>query len=117
LSTSTIKVNSSNDLEIDSKGNLTILTGIEAVTQDVRLQTLMRTTENIYNINEGVAYFDYIFSPQQNYDDARKSLITAINASPDVTSVESMTLTISENTFSFEAQVNSIYGPLTVKNS
>lgn len=117
MATSSIKVDSNNDIALDSSGNITLLSGVDALEQDVRLATLMRTGEDIYNVNSGVGYFDYVFAPQQNYDDARKSLITAITSSPDVVSVESLTLTIVDNTFEFEAQINSIYGPLTVTNS
>jgi hypothetical protein len=74
----------------------------------------MRLGENIYNINEGVDYFGTIFTPQQNYSAARKSLIDAILAVPDVVSIDSFALYITGNTFNYVANINTIYGPMTV---
>lgn len=116
MSTSSIQMDSNNDILLDSAGNIVMITDIDAMKQDVRSATLMRLGEDIYNVNSGVGFFEYIFTPQQSYDDARKSLITAITSSPDVISVESLELTIVDNTFEFVAQINSIYGQLTVTN-
>lgn len=74
----------------------------------------MRLGEDIYNVNNGVDYFGTVFTPQQNYDAARKSLQTAILAVPDVLSIESLTITVDVNTFNFVAEISTIYGQATV---
>lgn len=117
MATSTIKTDENNDFFIDSQGNFVILDGIDAVLQDVRAETLLRTGEDIYNTNKGVDYLGSIFAPQANYDDARKSLVTAIESSPDVVRVDSLTITIEGEVFEYLAEITSIYGPLTVTNS
>lgn len=116
MSTSTIKTNSNNGFFLDESHNLVMLTGIDAVTQDVRAATLMRSTEDPYNQNAGVKYFEFIFTPQQSYDEARKSLAANIMASPDVTGINQLTIDISGEKFTYVAQVMTIYGPLTVRN-
>lgn len=116
MSTSTIKTDNNNDLFLDDSNDIVVITDLEACTQDVRSQTLMRTGENIYNRREGVDYFQYVFTPQQNYDEARKSLATAILASPDVISIEQLTVTIAGDVFNYEARVLTLHGPMTVKN-
>lgn len=116
MSTSTIKTDNNNDLFLDDSNDLVVITDLEACTQDVRAQTLMRTGEDIYNKRAGVDYFGYIFTPQQNYDEARKSLASAILASPDVISIEQLTVDIQGEVFNYEARVLTINGPMTVKN-
>lgn len=117
MSTSTIKTDSVNDIFIDSQNNFVLTDGIDAVLQDVRAETLLRLGEDIYNAIKGVDYLGAIFTPQPNYDDARQSLVTAIESSPDIIRVESLTITIEGEVFDYSAEVLSIYGPLTVKNS
>jgi hypothetical protein len=117
MATSTIKTDENNDFFIDSLGNFVIISGIDAVLQDTRAETLLRTGEDIYNANKGVDYLGSIFAPQANYDDARKSLVTAIESSPDVVRVDSLTITIEGENFEYSAEIMSIYGPLTVTNS
>lgn len=117
MATSTIKTDENNDVFIDSQGNFVLLSGIDAVLQDVRAETLLRKGEDIYNSNKGVDYFGTIFTPQANYDDARKSLVTACESSPDVVRVDSLTITIESENFEYSAEIMSTYGPLTVTNS
>jgi hypothetical protein len=64
-----------------------------------------------------VDYFGSIFSPQPNFDDARQSLINAIESSPDVVRVDEIQISVSGDVFEYAAKAMSAYGPLTVKNS
>lgn len=116
MSTTSIRTNDDNDLVLDLSGNLIVITDLEACTQDVRAQTLMRTGEDIYSTKTGVGYFEYIFTPQQNQDDARRSLATAILASPDVVSIEQLTIDIQGEVFNYEALVLTLHGPIAVKS-
>lgn len=117
MATSTIKTDSNNDIFIDAQNNWVLIDGLDAVMQDVRAETLMRSGEDIYNTQKGVDYLGSVFTPQPNYDDARQSLVTAIESSPDVVRVESLTITIDGEVFNYSADILSSYGPLTVKNS
>jgi hypothetical protein len=117
MATSTIKTDSNNDLFVDDSHDLVVLTDLEAVTQDVRAATLMRAGEDIYNVNAGVKYLEYVFTPQQNYDEARRSLAQNILASPDVINIEQLTVDIEGETFDFEARVLTLHGPTTVRNN
>jgi hypothetical protein len=116
MSTTSIKVDDNNDPILDLGGNLIIIKDLEACTQDVRAQTLVRSGENIYSKNEGVGYFEYIFTPQPNQDEARRSLATAILASPDVTSIEQLNIDIQGESFNYEALVLTLHGPMAVKS-
>jgi len=79
-------------------------------------ETLMRLTEDLYNVLNGVDYFGAIFSPQPDYDLARKSLIDNITSVPDVIGVNTLTFTIDGEDLNYVAEVATIYGQLTVRS-
>ena len=116
MATSTLQINANNDLYLPDGQNLVVLTGVDAVVQDVRCATLMRKGEDVYNVLAGVDYFGYVFTPQPSYDNARRSLISAIESSPEVLNVESLTMTITENTLSYEAKIRTTYGQIAIGN-
>lgn len=117
MATSTIQVNESNDIFLPDGRNLSLLTGVNAVAQDVRLKTLMRLGEDIYNTLNGVDWMGTVFSPQSDYDAARKSLSDAILTCPDVVGIDSLSIDVEGNVFNYTANVTTIYGQLTVTNS
>lgn len=116
MATSTLQTNENNDLFCPDGRNLVLLSGAPACAQDIRHKTLMRTGEDIYDVNNGVDYFGTVFAPQQDYDGARKSLSDAILSSPDTISIEQLDISIDGNTFNYEAQILTIYGPLPVSS-
>lgn len=114
MSTMTIQVNENNDLYLPDGRNLGILYDAPACAQSLRQAGLMRTGEDIFDINNGVDYFGTIFTPTPDYDAARQSIANAILKSPDVISIESLTIQVTGNEFDYEAQVLTNYGRLTV---
>jgi hypothetical protein len=117
MAISTLQCNANEDLYLPDGRNLAILTGQNALLQSVRQRCKMRLGENVFNTQEGVDYFGTIFSPQPNYDAARVSITDAILSTPDVLSVESLTITISGNTFTYVADIQTIYGGMQVTNT
>lgn len=117
MATTSLQVNGNNDLYLPDGRNLSVLSGVAACSQDIRLKTLMRLGEDIYNTANGVDYFGTIFTPQRDYDAARKSLSDAILSCPDVLNIDSLTIGVVGEVFSYTANVMTIYGPLTVTNS
>lgn len=110
MATSTLQTNANEDLYMPDGRNLVVLTGVAACVQNIRQACKMRLGEDIYNTGSGVDYFGTIFTPQPNYDAARRSIINAILSCPDVISVESLVITISGNTFNYTASIMTIYG-------
>jgi hypothetical protein len=117
MSSLTIQANSVNDLYLPDGRNLFLLSGIDACAQNVQQACLMRLGEDIYNISTGVDYFGTIFTPQQNYAAARKSIIDTILSVGDVISVDNLTIAITGNTFNFVAEIITTFGPTTVSLS
>lgn len=115
MAVSTIQMNSENDLFLPDGRNLVVLSGAAACLQDILSKTRMRLGEDVYNVNNGVDYLGKVFTPQPDTSAARKSLIDNISAVPDVLSVDQLDVSIANNTFSFEAQVMTIYGLQNLK--
>lgn len=114
MATMTLECDYNNDLFLPDGRNLAFITGVEACAQNVEQRSLMRLGENIFNVSEGVDYFGTIFTPQPSYDAARRTILENILACPDVISVEQLTITIAGDVFNYVAEVNTIYGPVTV---
>ncbi len=112
----TLQTDGNNDLFLPDGRNLTLLTGASACVQNILQKTQLRYSEDIYDQTNGVQYFETVFTPQTDYDAARKSLIDNILTVPDVTGIDSLTITINGNEFDYVAQVATIYGQLTVKS-
>jgi hypothetical protein len=110
----TILTNANNDLFLADGRNLVIISGIEALEQNVVQACLMRLGEDIYNQSSGVDYFGSIFTPQQNYDAARKSLIDTILTVDGVLSIDSLSISIDGDTFNFTANIVTTFGPTSV---
>ena len=117
MSIATLQTNDLEDLYLPDGRNLNILSDQLACVQSARQATKMRLSENIFNINQGVRYLESIFSPQPDFDAARKSLSDAILSVPDVLSIEALTISVSGNSFVFDAQILTVYGQLALNNT
>ena len=117
MTTSTIQTNEFNDLFLADGQNLVVISGIPACSQNINQATLMRASEDIYNTLNGVLYFECIFSPQPNPDGARESIANNILACPDVIGIDSLSISISANSFNYAAIVDTIYGPISVSST
>lgn len=115
MATQTFLCDDNNDLYLPDGRNLSIISGSDACAQNLKQKGLMRLGENQYNTADGVDYFGTIFTPQPDYDAARASISKNILECPDVISIESLTITIDGEDFSYEAKVHTIYGPTTIQ--
>ncbi|AWD92414.1 hypothetical protein [Xanthomonas phage Carpasina] len=113
----TLKTNDLEDLYLPDGRNLSLISDQTACVQSVRQATKMRLAENIFNISQGVRYLESIFSPQPDFDAARKSLSDAILSVPDVLSIEALTINVNGNSFVFDAQILTVYGQVALNNT
>lgn len=116
MATSTFACDENNDLYLPDGRNLMIISGAQACAQNIKQKSLMRKGENQFNVNDGVDYLGAIFTPLPSYDAARKTISDNILACPDVISIEQLTITIAGEVFSYQALVNTVYGPTNVGN-
>ncbi len=113
----TIQDDEFNDIFIKDGRNIVMISGAVACAQSLKNKGLMRLTEDQYNIEDGVDYFGTIFTPQPNYDAARATIVQNILAVPDVLSIQSLTINVIADIFTYTAEVNTIYGAVPVESS
>jgi hypothetical protein len=117
MSTLTIQADENNDIAIADGRNIAFISGQDACAQNLLEKSLMRLGENQYDTTDGVDYFGTIFTPQPNFDDARQSIMRNLLECPDVISIQSLTITIAGDVFTYVAMINTIYGPVNLDNS
>jgi hypothetical protein len=107
----------SGDVYIGANGNLAVATGLQAI-QDACLNVCRaRLGEEVLTTGNGLPYFECVFNGSPNLAIFRSYLITVLNNVPGVTSVSDVAISIANNTLSFSATIQTIYGPATVSNS
>lgn len=113
----TLAANDNNDLYLVDGRNLGVLSGAPALSQSIKQYGLLRTGEDSYNINNGVDYLGTVFSSPPDLDGARAALVRAALKHPDAMSVDSMTVSLSENNaLKWTARITSIYGSVNTGN-
>lgn len=115
MTTQTIWCDGNNDMYLPNGRDISMAFNAMACAQNLKQRSLMRLGENQYNVAEGIDYFGAIFTPQPNYDAARRSISQNLLACPDVISVESLTITIEGDIFNFIAEIRTIYGPINIE--
>lgn len=111
------KADDNGDLSLHNGANLAMVSGKEAVAQDVGQATKKLLGENPFNTSEGVDYFGTVFSPNPDYDQFRFQLVQAAMSVPDVVEVYSLEITKTGDQLYYKMEVNSKYGQITVSNS
>jgi hypothetical protein len=114
---STIEDDEFNDIFVKDGRNIVLISGAPACAQSLKNKGLMRLGEDQYNIEDGVDYFNTVFTPQPNYDAARSSITQNILAVPDVLSIQSLTINVIADIFTYSAEINTIYGVVPVDSS
>lgn len=117
MAISTLAINANNDLYLVDGSNFGVLTGIDAVVQDVGQATRKVRGENQFNINEGVDYFGAVFSPVPDYDAFRAQLIDAALSVPDTIDVVSVTMARAGDAINYQMEITTIYGTTTVSGA
>ena len=108
--TTTFGTNASNDIYLDSSGNLAFLSGQSAVESACAVASQMQLGEAIYQTNLGLPAFETIFSGVPNVAIYESYLRTTLMNVPGVVSVTSITSKVENNTFSYTATIESVFG-------
>jgi hypothetical protein len=115
MSIQTIQDDDNNDIALQDGRNIVLIAGAFACSQSLKNKGLMRLGEDQYNVQDGVDYFGTVFTPQPDFDAARASITANILAVPDVLSIQSLTITVLGDVFTYIAEINTIYGPLKIE--
>jgi hypothetical protein len=115
MSILTIEDDDNNDIQIKDGRNIVFISGAFACSQSLKNKGLMRLGEDQYNIEDGVDYFGTVFTPQPDFDAARASITKNILEVPDVISIQTLTIDVVGDVFTYIAEINTIYGPLKIE--
>jgi hypothetical protein len=114
--TRTFGVNASNDLFIGDDGNLTIVTGLEAVQQACAQAAKTLLGEMILATDQGIPYFDAVWSGDPDTSRFEAALRIAILDVEGVTEVTNLTIVRSGDQLAYTAEIASVYGPGAVSS-
>lgn len=119
--TTVLAVNSINDIYVDNTNNLAMFfgnastaSGLEAVSQACKTTSLAQLREMVLFTTQGMPALQSIFNSSPNFAVYRAALILAMQQVPGVTAVQSITFTKIGNVLNYSAEIQSIYGELTV---
>lgn len=106
----TFATNADNDLYIGADGNLAIATGLDAVMGACASAAKALLGEMVLEVNKGIPYFQSVFNGIPNLAIFQSYLLNALNAVPGVNSVKNLTVSVSNHTLNYTAEIDTIYG-------
>lgn len=110
MATLTIQTNDNNDLFLPDGRNLSIIEGVDALSQNIRHAHLMRKGEDLYDQSNGVDYLGTVFGSPKDIDGARQSIANAILKKEDVQGIEQLDISVEGDVLSFAARIITVYG-------
>jgi len=114
---STLQTNDNHDLFVGPNGNINIISGVQALKQSIDEAVLMRLTEDIFNLANGVDYLGTAFSSPVDLDGFRVSLSQNIMKHSDVISIKSLAMNLNDNTLEWVAEILTVYGVVPVSST
>lgn len=109
-----IATDENNDIYLDEFGNLAIVSGIDAIAQVCRNTVLTVYGELIYDVNVGIPYFETVFADPPNIELFQNAIVEALQSVEGVTQVKSFEYSVTGGTLSYEAEIQTVYGDMTL---
>lgn len=109
----TLATDSNNDLYLSNLKSIETSSDIYAIEQVINHKVKTVLGELIFNTDEGIPYFDYIWSGVPNVQQAEFYIREAILAVDGVTGIESFSIFVQNKILSYNATINTIYGSVT----
>lgn len=106
-----IAVDANNDLYIGPDGSMATAEGLQAVMQAAQQTVQTMLGEMIYAVDEGVPNFDVIWNGSPNVAQFEAALRRTLLAVENVTGVPSISTVIGAGAISYQATIQTIYGP------
>lgn len=113
----TLQLNGNNDLQINAAGSLVMLSGVDAVAAACNTAAQTQLGECVLNTAQGLPNFQSLWVGTPDYAIWQSYLEGTLLNVPGVASVQSVVLTQKNGILSYTAEINSIYGPVTVAGS
>lgn len=110
----TFAVNSNNELVLDGSGNLSIVSGLKAVSQACEQAMKSQLTEMVYAQQRGIPTFQAVWVGSPNllqFDTFARSMLRSV---AEVTEVVSLNTLVGENVLNYNAVILTNIGPVTI---
>lgn len=114
--TQTFGLNSDGDIYIGKDGNLTVLSGIDAVKAACETASYAVLKEMIYSTNAGIPYFETVWIGSPNYAVFRNALIQTLLGVDGVLDVPTLSLAVQSGVLSYTATIQTEFGTAEVNN-
>lgn len=108
--TQTITPNINNDLFIGTDGNLAVSSGINAVEWACQSAAKAQLNEMVYAYDQGVAYFQTIWTDGANVAQFESSLRNAITNVDGVVSISEFSVLVENDQLSYSMTINTEFG-------
>ncbi len=105
-----IGVNSKNDIFLDNQGNLTMVSGQEAVLQNCAEAAKAQLGEMVLNFDQGVANFQTVWRDAANISQFEAYVRAAISQVIGVVQITSFQASAQGNIVEYTATIETIYG-------
>lgn len=106
-----------NDVYLDSNGNLSLSTGIQAILENCSQTAKTRLSEVVLNTELGLPYFTTLFVGVPLIYAFNAALTSALLTVNGVLTVPSVITTQEQNTFYYTAYINTTYGSGEINGS
>jgi hypothetical protein len=106
----TFAVNENNDIYLDEVGNIAFAYDLEAIKQQCQQAAQTLLGEMIYNVNDGIPYFQTIWVGVPNVAQFTAALRRAFLAVGGVLEIITLITSQSNDTLSYTATIRTIYG-------
>lgn len=106
----TFSVNAQNDIYLDALGNIAFAYDLTAITQQCAQAAKTLLGEMIYNVNQGIPYFQTLWVGVPSVGQYTAALRTAFLAVGGVIEVVSLITSQVNNTLTYTAVIRTIYG-------
>lgn len=108
--TQTALTNGNNDIYLDAQGNLAMASREAAVAQACENVSRASLGEEIFSINNGIPFFQAVFIGTPQIPTFETYLRRALLSVPGVIEIVRLTTTISNNTLSYSAVIETAFG-------
>lgn len=110
----TITTNEINDFYIDSRGNIATSEDIEALANVSKNKVLTNLGEPEYNQQDGIPYFETIFTDTPKIDLFQAAVVKSIESLDDVQRVSNFEYTVNNGVFSYSLIEKTSYGDIQI---
>ena len=110
-------LNASNDIYINASGNLAVDENLAALEDICRNVSKALLGEEVLTTGNGIPYFQSVFNGTPNIANFQNYLTSQLNGVEGVNAVTNISISIADNTLTFVATIDTIYGPSTITSS